>query len=143
VGGLIYCLAVLRRAMRQKEYKPVLEDWIWHTTLPTLAYAAMIYAGVELTRFVEQAEYIIGLSVLILVFVGIHNAWDTVAYVTTLRAAEIRQEESAARAAEQPAAPAADVAPAVEAAPTSNAARPLDAAPKSAASGPGGPPAAL
>src|SRR4030095_6783705 len=29
-GGLVYCLAVLRLARRQRDYAPVLEDWIWH-----------------------------------------------------------------------------------------------------------------
>jgi len=41
VLGVAYSLIVLRRAMRQKDYEPVLEDWIWHAVLPTVTYARL------------------------------------------------------------------------------------------------------
>ncbi len=84
--GLVYSITVLRRAMRQRDYKPVLEDWIWHAALPMLAYGALILAGVLLTRAADDALYIAGAASLLLVFIGIHNAWDTVMYVTLERA---------------------------------------------------------
>ena len=34
VLGMIYSAIVLGRALRQRDYAPVLEDWIWHTILP-------------------------------------------------------------------------------------------------------------
>jgi hypothetical protein len=80
--GILYSLTVLRRAMRQRDYKPVLEDWIWHAALPILAYAALLYAGINLHRVSMDAQYLVGGAVLLLVFIGIHNAWDTVTYVT-------------------------------------------------------------
>ena len=78
VCGIIYSIAVLRRARRQREYQPVLEDWIWHAVLPLLAYAALVHAGVQLSRVSPDALFIVGGSALLLVFIGIHNAWDTV-----------------------------------------------------------------
>src|SRR5262249_27558245 len=45
VAGVVYCAVVLRRALQQRGYQPVLEDWVWHTILPTLAYAALLGAG--------------------------------------------------------------------------------------------------
>jgi hypothetical protein len=33
-GSFFYELIVLRRARSQTQYKPVLEDWIWHFSLP-------------------------------------------------------------------------------------------------------------
>src|SRR5436309_1108131 len=39
--GVVYSGVVLRRALRQGEYRPVFEDWLWHTILPMLAYAAL------------------------------------------------------------------------------------------------------
>jgi hypothetical protein len=81
-GGVIYSVAVLRRALRQREYKPVLEDWIWHAALPMIAYIALVYAGIALAGAAALATYVVGGATLLLVFIGIHNAWDTVTYVT-------------------------------------------------------------
>ena len=80
--GVIYSLIVLRRSLRQKEYKPVLEDWIWHAALPLLAYAALLHSGVMLARNSVDTLYVPGGAALLLVFIGIHTAWDTVMYVT-------------------------------------------------------------
>jgi hypothetical protein len=85
-GGLLYAIAVLRRTLRQRDYKPVLEDWVWHAALPILAYGALSYAGVQLAEAYESGQYIIAGATLLLVFVGIHNAWDTVMYVMLERA---------------------------------------------------------
>jgi hypothetical protein len=84
-AGFIYSVAVLRRALRQRDYKPVLEDWIWHAALPLLAYAALVHAGFELRRDSSDTLYIVGGATLLLVFIGIHNAWDTVTYVMVER----------------------------------------------------------
>jgi hypothetical protein len=97
VGGLLYCVAVLRRAMRQKDYKPVLEDWISHTFLPMLAYAAMMVGGFRVAGGSVDALFVVGGATLLLVFVGIHNAWDTVVYVMTERE-RTRRPRSAQRA---------------------------------------------
>ena len=59
VCGFVYSVAVLRRAMRQRDYRPVLEDWIWHAALPMAAYAAMVYAG-RLSRVSADALFIVG-----------------------------------------------------------------------------------
>lgn len=84
-------LVVLRRALIQRDYKPVLEDWVWHTILPILSYAALVYAGVQVTRESEGALFLVGGAVLLLVFIGIHNAWDTVVYVTIERARRMKR----------------------------------------------------
>jgi phosphotransferase system glucose/maltose/N-acetylglucosamine-specific IIC component len=68
--------------MRQKDYRPVLEDWIWHAGLPILAYASLVHAGVAIARGSADTEWIVGGASLLLVFIGIHNAWDTVTWIT-------------------------------------------------------------
>jgi len=100
-GGLLYAVTVLRRTLRQQDYKPVLEDWVWHAALPILAYGALSYAGVQLAEAYESGQYIIGGATLLLVFIGIHNAWDTVIYV---------MQERALRPASPAAAPVASLA---------------------------------
>ena len=81
-GGVIYSLIVLRRTLRQREYKPVLEDWIWHAWLPFLAYAALVHGGWAISHRSPDTLYVIGAATLLLLFIGIHNAWDTVMYIT-------------------------------------------------------------
>ncbi|MDP9266781.1 MAG: hypothetical protein M3P27_00470 [Acidobacteriota bacterium] len=83
--GLVYTLIILRRARRQTGYAPVFEDWMFHVILPALAYAALATAAALLSRRTEQALFGIGAAALLLLFVGIHNAWDTVTYIVTVR----------------------------------------------------------
>ncbi len=103
--GFVYSVVVLRRAMRQRDYHPVLEDWIWHAALPMLTYAALVHAGIQLTRTRGDLLYVVGGAALLLVFIGIHNAWDTVTYITVERAreerAKVAERQAAAKAAER------------------------------------------
>src|SRR5262245_13488444 len=39
--GVVYSVLVIRKARRQKHYKPVLEDLLWHNAFPFVAYAAL------------------------------------------------------------------------------------------------------
>jgi hypothetical protein len=79
--GIGYALLVAWRARRQTGYAPVLEDWIWHVVLPLIAYGAMLIAAVVLRRHAQQSLFIIGAGAVVLLYVGIHNAWDTVTYI--------------------------------------------------------------
>jgi hypothetical protein len=88
VFGAIYTLIVLRQAQRQTDYKPVLEDWLFHTVFPIAAYAAVLVAAVVLPRHPEHSLFAVGAAVLALVLVGIHNAWDTVTYVAVAQRAQ-------------------------------------------------------
>jgi hypothetical protein len=105
VCGFIYSVAVLRRALRQRDYKPVLEDWVWHAVLPMLAYATLVHAGMRLSGVFTDELFLVGGSVLLLVFIGIHNAWDTVTYVTLERAREHMAKAVSAKISEQSEAP--------------------------------------
>jgi hypothetical protein len=81
VAGLVYGLIVVRRARRQTGYQPVLEDWIWHAVLPLIAYGILTVSAAGLTFDVEDALFAIAGSALLLLFIGIHNSWDTVTYI--------------------------------------------------------------
>jgi hypothetical protein len=81
IAGIAYAAIVARRARRQTDYRPVLEDWLFHAVLPALAYAMVLLAGALLTRDARDALFVVGAASLLLLFVGIHNAWDTVAYL--------------------------------------------------------------
>jgi hypothetical protein len=81
LGGVIYVVIVLRRARRQTDYQPVLEDWLWHTVFPLISYTALVVAALLLPGNPAPALFGIAAATLLLLFIGIHNAWDTVTYI--------------------------------------------------------------
>jgi len=80
--GVGYTLIVLRRARRTQNYKPELEDWIWHTVLPFIAYLTLLISAISLPFDRVPALFGIAGFALVVLFVGIHNAWDSVTYMT-------------------------------------------------------------
>ncbi|HUR33515.1 MAG TPA: hypothetical protein VM032_06945 [Vicinamibacterales bacterium] len=81
LAGVIYSAVVVVRARRQAGYQLVTEDWAFHAALPFVAYAASISAGALMARTPLVALFIAGGVQLLMLFVGIHNAWDTATFV--------------------------------------------------------------
>jgi F0F1-type ATP synthase assembly protein I len=81
IGGLVYLAIVTKRARRQTAYKPVFEDWLWHMILPFVSYATFVVAGLLILRAAHAALFGIAAATLLLLFIGIHNAWDTVTWL--------------------------------------------------------------
>ncbi len=85
LGGVIYVVIIVRRARRQTSYQPVLEDWLWHTVFPLVSYTALVVAAMVLPGNPAPALFVIGAATVLLLFIGIHNAWDTVTYIALER----------------------------------------------------------
>ena len=83
VGGMIYIAIVVRRTRRQTDYTPVLEDWLWHTILPLVSYVTLLITAFLLPGNSILALFIVGAATVLLLFIGIHNAWDNVTYIAT------------------------------------------------------------
>ena len=66
---------------RQSDYQPVREDWLWYTIFPLVSYSALVVAAIVLPFNGTPALFITGAATLLLLFTGIHNAWDTVLYI--------------------------------------------------------------
>ncbi len=81
LGGVAYMLIVIRRTHRQSDYQPVREDWLWYTIFPLVSYSALVVAAIVLPFNATPALFITGAATLLLLFTGIHNAWDTVLYI--------------------------------------------------------------
>ena len=90
-AGLLYMLNVLRRALTQKAYKMVHEDWWWHIVLPFAAYGAFLTAGLMMPSNPVAALFIAAVTPAALLYVGIHNAWDSITY-TVIKQAKARVE---------------------------------------------------
>jgi hypothetical protein len=84
VCGLAYCAFIARSIgrMDRKEYAPVWEDWIWHAILPTVAYGLLLLASDLIWHWRMQSLYAAAAASLILLFSGIHNAWDIAVWMT-------------------------------------------------------------
>jgi hypothetical protein len=85
LAGVAYVVTIARRARRQTDYVPVWEDWLWHALLPLIAYAAFVMAAIVLPRHARQSLFAVGGSAVLVLFVGIHNAWDAVTYMALTR----------------------------------------------------------
>jgi hypothetical protein len=83
--GLVYAGIITARARRQTDYSPVWEDWLWHSIIPAIAYALVAIGAVGLWVHARNGLFMIAAASMLLLFTGIHNAWDSVAYITVQR----------------------------------------------------------
>jgi hypothetical protein len=81
LGGVIYGVIVVLRARSQTGYQPVFEDWLWHAILPLIAYALILISAILLRSYPHRVLFVVGATALLLLFIGIHNAWDTVTFI--------------------------------------------------------------
>lgn len=81
--GVIYGLFTAANMRRQGAgYVPVREDWVWNVILPTLVYACLFCMGLLVWHRPEQTLFGVAALSLILLFIGIHNAWDIAIWMT-------------------------------------------------------------
>lgn len=88
-SGMAYVGITALRMRREKVYLPVPEDWLFHVVLPLAAYtviALTLFAAI--TYHLHDVLFGVGAAVLLLFFVGIHNAWDNIAYMVFVHNAE-------------------------------------------------------
>jgi hypothetical protein len=80
LGGVAYAVIVGRRMRNQTVYQPELEDWLFHVVLPFAAYGILAISPFAAPSHTREALFGVGTAALLLLFVGIHNAWDGIAY---------------------------------------------------------------
>jgi len=100
VSGLVGALYTLRtmirmRRMDRNDYVPVLEDWLWNGALPEGSYLLLAVGGTLTGASPSLAGYLIGLAALLLLFIGIHNAWDLAVWILAERPSRRRKMEAA------------------------------------------------
>lgn len=89
LAGVGYASIFVRRMIRRSRlpdgYAPVLEDWLWFAIFPFTAYLALVIAAIVFLSSPRLALFIMAAVMVVLVFIGIHNAWDTVTYLVIAR----------------------------------------------------------
>lgn len=83
LSGVVYTMRILHKMRAQRDYKPVFEDWLWHVALPLAGYGALIIAAIVLKSNDLVALFLVAGVTLLLMFIGIHAAWDTVTFIAT------------------------------------------------------------
>jgi hypothetical protein len=80
LGGVVYAFIVMRRMRVQDIYRPEFEDWLFHVLLPMAAYLTLAVSAFATHSQPRESLFGVGGAALLLLFVGIHNAWDAVTY---------------------------------------------------------------
>jgi hypothetical protein len=77
LAGLIYIATIAAAIHRMKgDYIPVLEDWIWNVILPALCFSVLLSTAFLFSTRPKQCPYGVAAAIMLLMIVGIHNAWD-------------------------------------------------------------------
>jgi hypothetical protein len=92
-AGVVYIVRVIRHTRKQAGYAPDAEDWFWYVASPLAAYATLFVAATLLAIHPHRLLFVVAGIALGLLFIGIHNSWDTVTYIT-LRRAQPREQQS-------------------------------------------------
>jgi hypothetical protein len=83
IAGLAYVARVGWGIARiGSDYVPVHEDWIWNAVLPAIAYAVLLGTACLIWTRPERSLYGAAAVSLLLMFIGIHNAWDIAVWNT-------------------------------------------------------------
>ena len=83
--GIAYILRVMHRTRRLTMYTADVEDWMWYTMLPLVAYGAISASATALADVPARALFALAAGVVLLIIIGIRNAWDVVTYLAIQR----------------------------------------------------------
>jgi len=83
IGALIYTAVIANNVRRfAAQYVPVVEDWVWHVILPTFDYGTLLATAFLIWYRLELALYCVAAALMLLLFIGIHNAFDVAVSLT-------------------------------------------------------------
>jgi len=89
IAGLAYAGAIMAGMRRlAADYSPVAEDWIWNVILPAIVYGALFAEALLIWYWPRQSMYGVAAATVLLMIIGIHNAWDIAVWNTIRRPAD-------------------------------------------------------
>jgi predicted anti-sigma-YlaC factor YlaD len=81
--GVFYTLLTVARLRQQKAYQPDREDWLFHGLFPLIAYLILLISAPCAETNEGESLFAVAAAALILLFIGIHNSWDSVVFIST------------------------------------------------------------
>ena len=88
ISGIAYTAMVALRMRRQMFYLPNSGDWIFHIVLPMAAFTVLVMAFPAIHVYLRETMFGIASAALLLLFIGIRNAWDNISYMVFVHGAE-------------------------------------------------------
>lgn len=88
--GIMYTAMVGWRFNKQRAYTPVFEDYFYRVILPTIGYAALCAAAFVARAHERVALFQVAAVTLMLLFIGIHDAWDNATYLVFYKRGEVK-----------------------------------------------------
>ena len=92
LGGLGYSALVAWRIRRVSSYEPEWDDWLWYAVLPFVAYTAILVSAILLPSFATPMLFISAAGLIVLLAIGIRDAWDVVTYLAFQRAIQAQPD---------------------------------------------------
>ena len=80
LGGVAYTVVVARHMRLQTAYRLVFVDWVSNVLLPLTAYTLLALSALAAPSHLRESLFAVGAAVLLLLFIGIYNAWDAITY---------------------------------------------------------------
>jgi hypothetical protein len=82
--GIAYIIHVTRHvSVVRRIYAPAFDDWIWYITLPLIGYLGIVAAAIFLPSVTVTSLFALAGATILMIFIGIHNAWDVVTFLVT------------------------------------------------------------
>jgi len=81
VETLIY-LALTRAHQQWRAEKLPIHDWIWFVGLPMAACGLLLLSGIGLMLNLALANYAVSVALIVMLVIGIRNAWDLVIWIS-------------------------------------------------------------
>lgn len=88
--GIFYTAFTGWRFNKQRAYSPVFEDYFFRVILPIIGYAALCAAALVAKAHERAALFQVAAVALMLLFIGIHDAWDNATYLVYYKRGEVK-----------------------------------------------------
>jgi len=85
LGMALYMILVIQRMRKIPHRQTPLKDWLWYMAFPLIAYIVLIIAALAFPADPTLPLYIVSAVMVLLLFLGIRNAWDLVTYFAVER----------------------------------------------------------
>jgi hypothetical protein len=89
LSGVVYAVVVIRRLRVQTAYQLLFKDWLFRGMLPFFAYATLAVSAFAIHSNRYEAIFGTAAAALLLLFNGIHNAWEAATYHVFLKKRDV------------------------------------------------------